>query len=101
MKSLHHIKPTDRVLFKLLDLNEVTNPGPVSYGRPMWFQLWEADLTATSDSVLGSKVGDLPATSAIKLPGLEGIEEAAAKEKEDNAASNEALKVREDYNPNP
>ena len=38
---------------------------------------------------------ELPATSAIKLPGLEGIEQAAAREKEDNAASNQALMARE------
>ena len=94
IKPLQHVKPSDRVLFKLLDLNEVTNPGPVSYGRPMWFQVWDSDLSATMDFVLGSKVAELPSTSAIKLPGLEGIEEEAAKEKEDNAASNEALKTR-------
>jgi len=38
---------------------------------------------------------ELPATSAVKLPGLEGIEQAAAREKEDNAASNQALMARE------
>ena len=61
----------------------------------MWFQLWDAELTNTTDFVLGSKVAELPSTVHIKLPGLDGIEEQAAKEKEENEASSEALKARE------
>ena len=61
----------------------------------MWFQLWDSELTNTTDFVLGSKVAELPSTVHIKLPGLDGIEEQAAKEKEENEASSEALKARE------
>ena len=40
-------------------------------------------------------MAELPSTVHIKLPGLDGIEEQAAKEKEENEASSEALKARE------
>jgi len=31
----------------------------VEYGKPMWFQLWDAELTTTTDHLLSSKVTGL------------------------------------------
>jgi hypothetical protein len=37
----------------------VDGTGPVEYGKPMWFQLWDAELTTTTDHLLSSKVTGL------------------------------------------
>jgi hypothetical protein len=42
--------------------------GPVEYGKPMWFQLWDAELTTTTDHLLSSKVTGHFCTHRTQIP---------------------------------
>lgn len=62
----------DRFCFKLLDLAEPLNPGPVKYGAPLWLQLGDSssgggESSWLQGSVLGAQLFGPPEMKSIQL----------------------------------
>jgi hypothetical protein len=62
-KNLKDLKPQDYYLFKIVDLDDFTYPGPVEYGRPIWLQVYKDCKPSgdkSVDQLLGAKVNHSP-----------------------------------------
>jgi hypothetical protein len=69
----------DEIIFKLIDLTEPTNPGPIEYGKPIWLQT----LSSSSDNnihfgfVLTSKLFGPPEMESTQLTQMPNKKEVA------------------------
>ena len=56
-KTESKLESTDRITFKLVDLEDPTNPGAVKYGRSMWLQIIDNSVDADNSMQSGYVVG--------------------------------------------
>lgn len=64
------LQKDDYICFKLLDLSDPLNPGPIDYGRPLWLQVVDPVADDTSwqqGSVVAVKLFDPPEMASIPL----------------------------------
>eukprot|EP00601_Ochromonadales_sp_CCMP2298_P014605 CAMPEP_0173225496 /NCGR_PEP_ID=MMETSP1142-20121109/4912_1 /TAXON_ID=483371 /ORGANISM="non described non described, Strain CCMP2298" /LENGTH=262 /DNA_ID=CAMNT_0014153851 /DNA_START=424 /DNA_END=1209 /DNA_ORIENTATION=- len=70
-KSLSQIESSDRIKFKMIDLNNPSNPQPLKYGDPMYLQSMEANEAADNSfqmgSVLSAKLFGLPQHTSVNF----------------------------------
>lgn len=70
-KPVHLIEPTDRIKFKMVDLNNPSNPQPLSFGDTMYLQCLEAsenaDNSFSTGCVLTSKLFGLPQHTSLNF----------------------------------
>jgi len=76
-KSVNSLQPSDRVVFKVLDLSDPTNPAGLLYGDNIWLQVANTDAQgvvteATSHGhnnglVIGSKLFEPPIMKSMQL----------------------------------
>lgn len=69
-KSQNKLDSTDRITFKLIDLEDPTNPGAVKYGRSMWLQVIDnsvdADNSMQGGYVVGSQLFGPPQMGSVQ-----------------------------------
>jgi hypothetical protein len=69
-KPQNKLTQSDRITFKLIDLEDPTNPGAIKYGRPIWLQIIDnssiADNSIQSGSVVGSQLFDPPQMGSVQ-----------------------------------
>lgn len=60
-KPIEQLSSTDQICFKLFDLLEPTNPGPIAYGKNVWLQILrshqrneDTSSSATTSSAAGA-----------------------------------------------
>lgn len=76
-KTIDQLRGNDKISFKLLDLTEPTNPGPISYGMPIWLQIVNSAEESTNSlyqsSIIGSKLFGPPEMSSASLVKAEKV----------------------------
>lgn len=57
-KTEDQLENGDEICFKIVDLTDPSNPGPLAYGKPIWLQILnsEEDNNIYYGYVLGAKV---------------------------------------------
>jgi len=69
-KPQNKLTQSDRITFKLIDLEDPTNPGAIKYGRPIWLQIIDtssiADNSLQSGSVVGSQLFEPPEMGSVQ-----------------------------------
>ena len=94
-KSEALLEDGDEIIFKLIDLTEPTNPGPIEYGKPIWLQT----LSSSSDNnihfgfVLTSKLFGPPEMESTQLTQMPNKKEVARMMSEQNKTNRDAFKV--------
>jgi hypothetical protein len=70
-KPISQIEPTDRIKFKMVDLNNPSNPQPLNFGDTMYLQCLDASETADNSfsvgTVLTSKLFGLPQHACLNF----------------------------------
>lgn len=94
-KSEALLEDGDEIIFKLIDLTEPTNPGPIEYGKPIWLQT----LSSSSDNnihfgfVLTSKLFGPPEMESTQLTQMPNKKEVARMMAEQNKLKKESYKI--------
>lgn len=69
-KPLNKLSQSDRITFKLIDLEDPTNPGAIKYGQPIWLQVIDnsavADNSLQAGSVIGSQLFQPPEMGSVQ-----------------------------------
>lgn len=69
-KPQNKLTQSDRITFKLIDLEDPTNPGAIKYGRPIWLQIIDnssiADNSMQSGSVVGAQLFEPPEMGSVQ-----------------------------------
>lgn len=50
IKNVHSVQHTDRMLFKLVDLRDATNPHPIKFGDSVWLQIVDPQVGINTSS---------------------------------------------------
>mmetsp|Transcript_24802 Transcript_24802/g.25431 ORF Transcript_24802/g.25431 Transcript_24802/m.25431 type:complete len:811 (-) Transcript_24802:16-2448(-) len=68
-KTEEQLENTDEICFKIVDLTDPSNPGPLAYGKPIWLQILnsEEDNNIYYGFVLGAKLFGPPEMESTQL----------------------------------
>eukprot|EP01041_Mallomonas_annulata_P009380 gene9380-19466_t len=78
-KPVSLLEKEDKICFKLLDLSEPLNPGPIQYGAPLWLQVVDpsgsGDNNWQNGSVIGVKLFGPPEMKSMRIGELMNVKE--------------------------